>query len=468
MRAVLKELSAQVKELKSQVQQSNARVGELETELAQLRANQRPATSAPIAATAATATPMTALSSVATASGNFAADAAASAGKIDSKPAVTAGDVKGTFKIPGTDTSLGFGGFVKMDALFASVSAGRDKLGDQQAVYSQIPLGKSPGEHSQTTFHAKESRFWLRSFTPSAWGDINTFLELDLLGDSATYTYTPRLRHAYGSIGNFLAGQTWTTFLNSAVIPDLLDVGGSAGSLLTLRQPQVRWTQPFSVAGTPLEFQAALESPRSRIRNDFSNNPAVASDTFNTPNADRYPDMVVRLNFNPDWGNLSLAALGRQIRNTNDPTIGREEALWGGAVSLAGKINTAGLDNVRFMLNYGDALGRYAQTNTFEDAAQSSSGNLQLVNTYGAMFSYQHFWSKNWRSTAAYGFVQADQPHFAGNNITQQVQSMHANLLWSPISQVILGMEYLYATREALDGRDGSLHRIQFSARYNF
>jgi outer membrane murein-binding lipoprotein Lpp len=452
LRAVLKALSAQVQELKSQVQQSNARVSELETEVASLRTAQRPA---------AIGTPGTApaLPLAASTGGNFTADAAARGGK----PAVTLGDAQGSLKIPGTDTSLSFGGFVKMDTLLASVSAGRDKLGDQQLVFSQIPVGGAPGEHGQTTFHAKESRLWFRSLTPSAWGEINTYLELDLYGDPATYTYTPRLRHAYGSLGNFLAGQTWSTFLNSAVLPDHLDPNGTAGTLLPLRQPLLRWTQPFTLAGAPLEFQTALESPRSRVRN----NPAADADAFNTPNADRYPDLVARLNVLPAWGNLSLAAMARQIRQT-DPISGRETAAWGGAASLAGKISTVGLDNLRFMLSYGNALGRYAAINTFEDAALDQRGELRLVNTYGAMLSYQHFWTKSWRSTLSYGLGQADQPDYAGNPITRQVQSAHANLLWSPLLQTTLGMEYTFATREALDGRDGSLHRVQFSARYNF
>ncbi|TAN49431.1 MAG: porin [Methylococcaceae bacterium] len=452
LRAVLKELSAQVKELKSQVRASNARVDQLEDELARMRANPQQAAAPAIAAT--TAAP------AATSGGNFAADAAA---KADSKPAVTVGDVKGTFKIPGTATSLGVGGFVKVDALLANVSMGRERMGDQQLIYSQIPVGSIHGEHSQTTFHAKESRVWLRSFTPTSWGDVNTYVEVDFFGDAATYTYTPRLRHAYGSIGNLLAGQTWTTFLNTAVLPDHLDPGGSAGSVSVWRQPLLRWTQPFSVAGTPLEIQAAVESPRSRLRGG-----AVAdADAFVAPNADRYPDLVARLNYNPDWGNLSLAALGRQIRNT-DPLTDREEGEWGGAVSLAGKISTIGMDNVRFMLNYGNALGRYAAINSFEDAALSSGGDIQLVNTYSGLFSYQHFWSQTWRSTATYGFAQADQPPFVDANLTHQVQSVHANLLWSPVAQATFGMEYVYANRAAVDGRDGDLHRVEFSARYNF
>ncbi len=438
IREMFNELKAQVKTLQTQVQQSNTRINELEKELSQAQTHQT------VQSIPAITPPPSHVEEIA------------------NKPAVTTGDVKGTFKISGTDTSLGFGGYVKTDVLFNSVSAGRDKFGDQYTTYSQIPLGKRAGEHSQITFNAKESRIWFRSFTPSKWGDINTLLEMDFYGDPATYTYTPRLRHAYGSIGNLLVGQTWTTFLNTNVLPNLLDSGGSAGAVYGVRQPLVRWTQPFTLSTLPMDFQLALESPRSRIRDVAT----ADADVFSTPNADRYPDLVARLNLNPDWGKFSLATLGRQIRNTN--SLGNAQAEWSGAVSLAGKINSIDLDSVRFMFSYGNALGRYiASSNTFEDAV-FSNGNLQLIDLYSGMLSYQHFWSKEWQSNITYGFVHANQIASAGNNITSQVQSVHANLLWSPISQTILGMEYIYATRDAFDGRDGELQRVQFSARYNF
>lgn len=462
MLSLLKELKSEIKALKSQAEQSNARISELEKQLNQSRAEQQAAAKQPTNVAQASVAPS---SSAAT---------PAKDAKASDKPAVTVGDIKGTFKIPGTDTSIGLGGFVKMDALFASTSAGQDKLGDQQSVYSQIPVGSMPGEHSQTTFVAKDSRLWFKSFTPSNWGDINTYVEFDFYGAPATYTYTPRLRHAYGSLGNFLAGQTWTTFTNTASIPDHLDSGVSAGAIANLRQPLIRWTQPFKWGDTPVELQAALESPRSLLWLPASPNLTTTDPNtdsyFTAPNADRYPDLVARLNYNPEWGSLSLAALGRNLRYTNNTTSLQKEK-WGGGINLAGKINTVGLDNVRFMAHLGKGISRYITTsNTFEDAALSSTGNMQLVTTYGGLLSYQHWWTKQWRSSLTYGFSHADQPLFANGMLmlNQQVQSLHANLLWSPVSQTVMGVEYVYATRELLDGRNGDLHRIQFSARYNF
>ena len=474
IKTLLQALSAQVAGLQKQVERSNARIEQLEQELQHYRAEQLATNKAgTVSVSGQTGSPPAAPIAVVGAASSVSGD------KAKDKPAVTVGDVKGTFKIPGTDTSVGLGGFVKMDTLFNSVSAGRDRLGDQQLAMAQIPVGAA-GERGQITFHGKESRLWFKSFTPdSGWGDINTYLEFDFYGDPATYTYTPRLRHAYGSIGHFLGGQAWTTFLNVAALPDTLDVGGSAGAVTSLRQPLVRWTEPFSWLDMPMEWQLALEAPRSRLWVDSRLESSVANRSgasdpnldaayYINPSADRYPDLMARLNLNPAWGNLSLAAVGRQLRYTNSSTGYRQDG-WGGGVNLAGRISTFGLDNVRFMAHYGEGIGRYVSTqNVFADAALDSHGGIDLVSSYGGELSYQHWWNKQWRSSVTYGFAQADYPAFANSVLTRQVQSVHANLLWSPVSQAMLGVEYTYATRELIDGRDGVLQRVQFSARYSF
>ena len=84
------------------------------------------------------------------------------------------------------------------------------------------------------------------------------------------------------------------------------------------------------------------------------------------------------------------------------------------------------------------------------------------------MVSYQHWWNKQWRSNLTYGYATAKQPEFVNPLLNQQVQSVHANLIWSPISQTTLGMEYIFAERELINGQKGELQRIQFSARYSF
>jgi len=74
---------------------------------------------------------------------------------------------------------------------------------------------------------------------------------------------------------------------------------------------------------------------------------------------------------------------------------------FGGAVGLAGRIKTIERDDLRFMLNYGNVLGRYASSNLFNDGAINAQGEIELFNQYGGFAAYGHWWDDSWRSTIA-------------------------------------------------------------------
>ena len=61
-------------------------------------------------------------------------------------------------------------------------------------------------------------------------------------------TNTFRLRQAYGQLGRFLGGQTFTTFANIEASPATLDFEGAI-STISPRRPQLRWTQPVFTRG---------------------------------------------------------------------------------------------------------------------------------------------------------------------------------------------------------------------------
>ena len=421
LREMLNTLSIQVAALKDQLQQSNARINELEGKRV------LPSTARPVV-----------ISEV--------------------KPTVTLGDTKDTFKIPGSDTSLGFGGFTKLDVIHNSVGA-RDAtgLGNQVFLASQIPVGSGVDNRRQgeVVLHAKESRIWFKSFTPNEFGDVTTHFEFDVLGAGGN-NYTPRSRHAYGSIGHLLGGQTWTTFLNVKAIPETMDNIGSVGMLSPMRQPMVRWSQ--SVEGTGLEWQIAAEAPNGKIKLN------AAADTISDTNMSPVPDLVARLNYTSKSASISLATMARKIQNDNN----KIQSAWGGAISASGKIDFFQSDNFMFMASYGNALGRYTSGNVFEDAALDATGNMELVDVYSMMLSYQHAWSENWRSTAVLGLERADQPEFVSPLMTKQAESIHLNLLWSPVPKSTIGIEFIRGVRELVNGENGALNRVQFSTRFNF
>jgi hypothetical protein len=64
---------------------------------------------------------------------------------------------------------------------------------------------------------------------------------------------TFRLRHAYGELGHFGAGQTWSPFMDPDVFPNSIEYWGPTG-MVFFRNVQVRWMPPSRVV-------LALERP---------------------------------------------------------------------------------------------------------------------------------------------------------------------------------------------------------------
>src|SRR5438477_536453 len=151
---------------------------------------------------------------------------------------VTAGATKGSFKLPGSNTSVTFGGYVKLDAVYSNPSAGVGTTADLFLQPNAIAVGPGAGdnERNQVKFGARESRMFAKTSTPTAWGDLVTYIEGDFYGadgnESASNSSGLRLRQAYGSLGHFLGGQTWTNFMYVPALPETLDFGGPVGQIL--------------------------------------------------------------------------------------------------------------------------------------------------------------------------------------------------------------------------------------------
>ena len=130
---------------------------------------------------------------------------------------VTAGATKGSFKLPGSDTSVTLGGYVKLDAIYSDKSAGVASQGNQFLFPSLIPVGPAANANarSQTTLHARQSRLFVRTATPTSYGDLTMLVEGDFFGtdgnESVSNSNNFRIRRAWGTLGNLSAGNTGRT-----------------------------------------------------------------------------------------------------------------------------------------------------------------------------------------------------------------------------------------------------------------
>ncbi|GGI81232.1 hypothetical protein GCM10007978_18840 [Shewanella hanedai] len=269
------------------------------------------------------------------------------------------------FKV-GDDAKVTFGGYLKVDARYVSGDVG----------YRDFWIGTGAAQEdssSQFRIFANETRF----NTKYVHGDVMGFIEMDFLGGGGNQVVSnsakPRLRHAFIKYKDLTVGQTWTTFMNTSAIPETADFAGATVGLAFIRQGQIRYNMG--------NFQVSIENPES-----------VGGDTAN----DNLPDFVGRYNFKADWGNVSIAALGRRLNTTT----GKSETALGG--SIAGRIKTFGKDDFRFQFHQGE-VGRYVGIG----AAQDLVGD-KVESTTSYLAAYRHYWTDTLRSTVLYGRVETD------------------------------------------------------------
>ena len=366
-----------------------------------------------------------------------------------------------TFKAPGSETTLYLRGYVKADAIGSNHSAGVDSVGDQQLVPGAIPVGPTAGEHktNQVTFHARQSRLGFGTRTPTEYGDMTTYFEGDFFGadgnESSTNSHGFRLRHAYGTFGKLLAGQTWTNFFNEQAYIETLDFGGPTGEIF-VRQAQFRWTEKYAGG----DWSVAAESPESVIAVRGSATP-FRSDS------DHAPDFTARVRRTIGAATYSAGALARNI-HVDSAALGADSGRWGGALTFSGIVPIGSRDDVRFDANAGNAIGRYQVGGFFPDGYLDASGNLQLAHQASGYIAYRHFWTPTLRSTVEYSAANSTPPAGTAAGINKSDRSQHLNLIWSPIPAVNLGGELVHAERTVVGGDHGNLNRIQFSAQYTF
>jgi len=359
------------------------------------------------------------------------------------------------------DTTFKLGGFVDTDVHVtnfsdtppASASAGRD---------FHIPfttnVGDGTGGATVTDFTAQATRFSVSVEREISGKKATAHIETDFLvtgqgNERITNSFSPRLRRAYLDYNGFRVGQEWSTFQNTSAIPESASFFVLTEGQVFIRQPIIRYTNG--------NFQIAAENGNATVIPALGASPLGIEEDSNL-----IPDVIARYNLKGDYGNISLSAIGRQLRS-NSPGLDAESDFgWG--LSAAGRLNL-GDGDLRFSVTGGEGLGRYIGLNTVAGAAiDPLTGDVDAIGSIGGHIAYRHPITDNTRFSLGVSQLSIDNQDFALGSITDRARSAYASLFWDPIPKITFGIEGLYGERRTEDGTDGDLSRFTFSGKYGF
>ena len=239
-------------------------------------------------------------------------------------PAVSGGSFPGSWRLPGSDTSISFSGYARADAFF-TFNAPSSAIGDS-FVLSNIPV-KGSAANSQGgdyRMHSRQSRIRFETDTPTDWGKLQTRIEGDFFGrkqdGDITNSYSFRLRQAVARLGPVVAGQTESTFEDADTNTDMVDFFGAAGDS-DVRQTQIRYIAEFSPA---FHIDAAFENPFASVAT-----PTGLDPNTNPNMIDRMPDTILRVRYKGSWGAVNASGVMRYFAY-DDGRGGTATAVGGG------------------------------------------------------------------------------------------------------------------------------------------
>jgi hypothetical protein len=314
----------------------------------------------------------------------------------------------------------------------------------------------------------RQTRFGAKAWLPTPVGEVFTQFEWELFGVGVDAGQTTiRLRHAYGELGQFGAGQYWSPFMDIDVFPNSIEYWGPPG-MAFFRNVQVRW---MPIKGDS-RVTIALERPGA------SADTGVYADRLQLMDIIpkfQFPDLSAEARYGGPWGYVELAGILRSIAWDDvggDPQdLSGSEIGWG--VNLSSNLKLS-IVTLRLQILYGQGIANYMNDATVDVAIDSTDPVLEAddaiaVPLVGVVAFADIQWSPMFSSSVGYSAT------FMDNAIGQNADSFQTghyalgNVLVYPAKNVMMGAEFQWGRRENFDdGFTVDDFRLQFSFKYSF
>jgi hypothetical protein len=316
----------------------------------------------------------------------------------------------------------------------------------------------------------RQTRLGFKNYFDTEIGQLKTQFEFEMFGTGVDAGQTTiRLRHAYGELGKFGAGQTWSPFMDIDVFPNTVEYWGPTG-MAFFRNVQVRY-MPIQ-GDTRLTF--ALERPgASADQGIYADHIALDGVNPHFP----LPDLSFEYRHGAKWGYVEIAGIFRSIEweDQNDDEIDLSGDALGWGLNLSTNLKFGKNDVFRGSVLYGEGIENYMNDapvdigieNDFDNAESPVKGVALPV--LGVVAFLDHNWNEKFSTAVGYSMIDIDNSDGQADDAFDKGQYAIVNLLWYPAKNMLAGVELQWGDRENFrDGWDTSITKLQFTFKYNF
>lgn len=344
---------------------------------------------------------------------------------------------------------------------------------------TKLPVYKNEyGTDGNVYFSVRQTRFGVKSGTQTALGELFTQFEWELFGTGVDAGQTTlRLRHAYGELGQFGVGQTWSPFMDIDVFPNSVEYWGPNG-MVFFRNIQFRY-MPIK-GDTRLTF--ALERPgASADQGDYSGHIELDGIAPRFP----VPDFSAEYHYGQSWGYVEIAGMLRYIKwvdqNVGQYDLSGDAIGWG--LNLSSNLNITKNDVLRLAVVHGQAIQNYMNDAPVDIGIEIDSANtdnpakgVPLPMTSAVAF-LEHKWNDKFATAIGYSMLNMDNSNGQSFDAFKKGQYALGNIVYTPVPNVMMAAELQWGNRENLGDpvqpiegylKTADILKVQFSFKYNF
>jgi hypothetical protein len=354
---------------------------------------------------------------------------------------------------------------------------------------TKLPTMKNQyGTDGNVFFGVRQTRLGVKTSTQTSMGELFTQFEFELFGtgvDAGQTTF--RLRHAYGELGQFGVGQTWSPFMDIDVFPNSLEYWGPNG-MVFFRNIQVRW---MPIKGDT-RLTLALERPGA------SGDQGVYSEIIEQRNVNinskfPLPDFSAEYRSAHDWGYVELAGIVRYIKWVDNTVYEENENIdlsgdalgWG--LNLSSNLKFSKNDVLRLSFVYGEGIQNYMNDAPVDIAIQNNAANDPTkpikgvpLPMYSAVAFLDHTWNEKFSTAIGYSILNIDNSDGQNYDAFHIGQYALVDLCYYPVANVMMGAEVQWGSRENFNNlevndvyptdylKTADIIKVQFSFKYNF
>jgi hypothetical protein len=376
----------------------------------------------------------------------------------------------GYYYIPGSDTCLKIGGFIRIDMWSGATGAPYESV-DFDGKWNRGLREFNVKARAWISFDARHQTEY---GTLRAYAHLGANLD-NVAGSAGSFAgglgLTPYMDRAFIQLAGFTWGLTDSIFDAYSTTPYHLNiVAATNGSIGATGIWQWRYTAQF---GGGFSASIAIEDPDRRDKPLFTGGgPAAAR------KGAKFPDVTANLAGTGPWGSAQVAvALHDASSSGLDGNAAIDKLGW--AAMVGGLFKVPGLegDTFGFQLTYAKGATGYvvANANTAANGIYTtvkggtttlgviadgaiSGGVLNLAEAWGFEVGYEHAWSRTLKTSLAGGYVDVSYPSTGAVGLCgaglcdTTLWNIASRTAWTPVPYLSFGLDVMYTHMDTTTG----------------